>query len=354
MNELKRIKQEILKYDYVPKLLESMGCKISNTSNDVRIEASRPNGDNRRSVQVYLNENLTSRVRSRSHIPIRDIYDLVSYLVYDKKTIDEFDKNIFKTKNYIVKTLNLKNFDKKNNIGLKQDPNAWLKKIQKRKKKRIYLSEIQPNETFPESILNQFIMAPHIDWINDGIPYYIQKEFDVGFDLKTERIIFPIRNKDGMIIGIKGRATRKEDEEDFKYIALYSFRKSIELYNLHKALPYIKQKKEIILVESEKSVMKLWHMGYKNSVSQMGSEISEVQAEIIKRIDPDIKIVLAYDKDKTVQEIKQYAQVFEKKENVYSVYDTKDLLNDKDAPVDVDKETWETLYNECCYKVFPT
>src|SRR5690606_28200607 len=165
-----------------------MGCKISNTSNDVRIEASRPNGDNKRSVQVYLNENLTSRVRSRSHIPIRDIYDLVSYLVYDKKTIDEFDKNIyktknyilktlnikkiniyelinylvynkktidkfdkniFKTKNYIVKTLNLKNFDKKNNIGLKQDPNAWLKKIQKRKKKRIYLSEIQPNETFP-------------------------------------------------------------------------------------------------------------------------------------------------------------------------------------------------------------
>lgn len=353
-DDLGLIKEEIYNLGLVPKLLEAMDCDInSNTSSSERIEASRPNGDNNRSVQVYLNEYLSSRVRSKAHIPIKDIYDLVSYIVYGKETSEDLRRNIPKSKRYIIDTLGLHQFNNRRSNVPKDDPNAWLKRIQRKRKKRISLEEIEPNKTFPESILDGFVMKPHIEWVKDGIPTDIQKDFDVGYDMFSERIIFPIRNRDGEIVGIKGRATRKDDEEDFKYMSLLNFQKSKELFNLHRALPFILDKKEVIVAESEKSVMKLYSMDYKNCVSQMGSEISRVQAEILKRICPDIKVTLVYDKDKSATEIKQFARVFGNYKNIYGVVDIKDYLDDKDSPADASKEVWEELYNNHCYKIFP-
>lgn len=351
MNELKAIKKEIYKKELVYDLLKSVGCHNLKINGD-EIFGSRPSGDHPRGFSVRLNEDLFCYVWTRN-VPVVDIFDLISYFKFGKSTKLEIKRNLHRSKEYIIKTLNLDNFNIKPKKQLQNDPNEWLKKIEKKRKKRVELSEIEPNKVLSELVLEDFIMLPHINWLNDDIPYDIQKEFDVGFDLQTERIVFPIRNKKGNIIGIKGRATNKEDENGFKYLALYPYKKSIEWFNLHKALPYILDKKEVIVVESEKSVMKLWHMGYKHSISQMGSEISRVQSEILMRIHPELKIILAYDKDKSVKEIKSYAKVFERQELVYAIFDTKNLLTDKQAPVDVGKEIFDKLYINHCYKVFP-
>ena len=347
LSELEKIKTDIYRKDLVPKLLESLGCEyISYRGN--RVEASRPGGRNTRSVQVYLNKSLTSRVRTRSHIPVGDIYDLVSHLKFNQTDEDGFRKYLHSSKRYIINTLNLDNNYDKN----ADDPNIWLKRLRNRRKKRIVLSEIEPNETLKESVLNEFIKMPHIDWIREGITYETQEFFDVCFDLQTERICFPVRNRHGEIIGVKGRATNSRDLPDYKYMPIYTFKKSQELYNLHNALPYIKNKNEIIFFESEKSVMKAWQYGYRNSVSQMGSDISRIQAEITRRISTDIKIILAYDKDKSAKEVKQYASIFKDKRNIYGIIDTKDIISDTDSPVDKGKKIWDNLYHNHCYKIF--
>lgn len=350
MNELKAIKKEIYEKELVHKLLESVGCH-NLTIKDDEIFGSRPNGDHPRGFSVKLDEDLFCNIWTRK-VPVSDIFDLISYFKFGKTTEQGIKRSLNDSKKYILKTLNLKGFNENYKKQVENDPNAWLKEIEKKKKKRIILSEIEPNKILPESTLNNFIMIPHINWIEDGIPYNIQKEFEVGFDLQTERIIFPIRNKDGKIISIKGRATKNEDRDGYKYLALYPYKKGIEWFNLHKALPYILDKKEVIIIEGEKSIMKLWHMGYKHCVSQMGSEISKVQAEILRRINPELKIILAYDKDKTVKEIKRYAEVFKNKEFIYAIYDTKNLLDEKQSPVDKGKNIWDTLYRNHCYKIF--
>lgn len=351
MNELAQIKEEIYNCGLVVPLLESLGCEInSQTLSKERVEASLPDGDNIRSVQVYLDENLTSRIRSRSHVRIRDIYDIVSYIKFRKETPNELDKNIPNSKRYIINTLGLEQFGNKK-VKSQDDPNAWLKEIQKRRKKRVNLSDIEPNPVLPESILDEFVQCSHIDWVKDGISPLIQEEFEVSFDIQSERICLPIRNYKGELIGVKGRATRKEDE-NYKYLPIYAYKKSQELFNLHRALPFIKEKNEIILWEAEKSCLKSHQANIFHTVSQMGSDITLIQAEIIKRISPDIKIILGFDKDKSPEEIKQYAKVFGKYENIYGIVDTKNLLSGNMSPADADPDVLEELLKKHCYKIF--
>lgn len=352
-NDLELIKEEIYNCGYVVPLLESLGCDINPSStNRDRIEAARPGGSNNRSVQVKLNESLPSTVRTKSHIPIGDIYDLVSYIRFGKETEAELRKCLPQSKKYIVETLGLKQFNTRSTT-VQEDPNAWLKEIQRKRKKRIDLDEIEPNPILPETVLDKFVMSPHLLFLKDGIDYDTQIEFEIGFDIHSERVIFPIRNVDGKIVGVKGRATRREDENKYKYLPIYSYQKSREWFNLHRAIDHIRKSGVVICFESEKSCMKAYGMEYFNTVSQQGSDVTRVQAEILKRISPDVRVILAYDKDKTPKEVKQMAQVFGRYDNLYGIIDTKGLLDEKQSPVDAGRDVFEKLLHECCFKIFP-
>ena len=353
MSDLHLIKEEIFNLGLIAQLLESMGCDINtSTSSSERVEASRPGGNNNRSVQVYLNEHLPSRVRSKAHVPVQDIYDLVSYIQFGKETAEELKRSLPQAKKYIIETLGLSQFSSGSTV-IQDDPNAWLKDIQRKRKQRINLEEIEPNPVLPEEVMDEFILAPHELWVEDSISPYTQEFFEVGYDLATERIVFPVRDVQGSIVGIKGRATREQDMKNYKYMPIYAFQKSKILYNLNYALTYIQEKNEIILVEAEKSVMKLWEMNHRNIVSQMGSDLTKIQAEIIKRISPDLRIVLAFDKDKTPNEVKQMAQVFGKYDNLYGIIDVKGYLSDTDSPCDKGLDVFNELLNNHCYKIFP-
>jgi len=348
--ELDEIKEEIFNCGLLHKLLESVGCHgLRISGNGERLEGARPDGDNPKGFLVYLNEGLSSIVQTRK-VPTRDIFDLISYFKYGKETLDELNNCIGKSKNYIIETLGFTQF-KSGNYESKPDPNAWLKEIAKRKKKKINLDEVEPNKVLSESVLDEFVNAGHMNWVKDNIPLHIQNEFEVCFDIQSERICLPVRNRDGFLIGVKGRATRKEDEERYKYLPIYSFQKSKELFNLHKAIDYIRDKNEIVLFESEKSVLKSWHFEQYNTCSQMGSDITRIQAAIIRTISPDIRIVLSFDKDKSISEIKNMAKVFGNHENLYAIYDKDGLLNDNESPVDQTKEIWQKLYKNYCFKI---
>lgn len=342
-NDLKAIKSEIYNRGLIYPLLESMGCHNLKLNNE-RIDGSRPTGDSPRGFSVYLDdEELVSKVWTRS-VPTTDIYDLVSYFKFGKTTQSEFKSNLYNAKQYIIKTLNLSGFEQ-GEIKDLPDYNFHLRQLKKKKKK-------EKNEILPESLKNEFIFTPHQHLIEEGLDYDLINEFEIGFDIESNRIVFTYRNKNGDLVGFRGRATNKEDEKRAKYFPIYNFSKSLELYNLHRAIEHIITHKKVYLFEGEKSTIYATMYGHPNSVAFMGSFISEDQADLIKSIHPDLEYILCMDKDKTTDEVRKAAHYLPK-EKTYAVFDTKGLLKGKESPVDVGKTVWETLLNNHIYRVFP-
>lgn len=330
-----------------------MGCQnVTLKSN--RFEAMLPakfESDNPRSVQVRLNENLSSYIRSRGVSGI-DIFGLVSYICHDKYTIEEINKDLYYAKKYIINTLNYDEFyvsifDEQEE---KVDYTSWLKKFKKQRETnecRQY-----PNEILNDKILLQYIFDfPPQKWIDEGVSINTLIEFQVGVDIQTERIIFPIHNSNGELIGVKGRyfGQDKKIEEEYKYLYLHPCDKSKELFNLHRALPYIKQQKEVIVVEGAKTTMIAWSHGIKNIVSIEGDHITKDQIKLLKNLGIDVTLTFAWDKGKDKQFIREQLKQI-KGRLIYVLYDTKGYFEDKDSPLDKGIEVFKKLYENCRYK----
>jgi DNA primase len=199
----------------------------------------------------------------------------------------------------------------------------------------------------PESVLNQFVQLPVKKWIDQGVSIRSQKDFEIGFDVMTERITIPIRDSTGELVGIKGRLLDSSKSKDDKYIYLYPCSKSRLLYGLDKNYEFIKQKQEVLILEAEKSVIKLYSMGYKNAVAIGSKTISETQAELLLRL--SVPITLALDQDVNDEEIQCNVEKLQYPIATIPIYVIKDrfglLLNEKESPCDRE-EVWEELYRD--------
>ncbi len=353
-NDLQEIKKRILEDDGVRALLEAMECSYIEKKNN-RYEAQLPlkfDSPNKRSVQVYLNDSLSSRIRTLGESDI-DIYGLVSYIVHELYTEEERQKNLFKAKRWICDTLGYSDYT---NQSYSPKPVMehlkWLKDVKRQRKRKRELSDLE-NQIYDESILSQYIMYPHQKYLEEGINYETQLEFQVGYDLKSQRIIFPIHNRFGEIVSIKGRTIYEDYEQRdiYKFMYLYNFNKMIELFNFHRAAYYILEKKEIIIYEGEKTAMISSQWGYRNCVSISGDDLSEWQVKMIKEMGNDIQIVIAMDKDKSVESIKKQAAKFGKTRSVFALWDKDNLFADRDSPCDRGEAVFAELYNDYRFRV---
>lgn len=117
------------------------------------------------------------------------------------------------------------------------------------------------------------------------------------YDTFRNRIIFPLYNLTGQVVGFSGRIYNGEDES--KYINSKEsviFKKGTLLYNYHRAASYARDKREIIVVEGFMDVIRLYTIGIKNVVATMGTAITKDHAELIKKLSKNV--VLCFDGDK--------------------------------------------------------
>lgn len=350
-DDLKLIKSKIVNEDKIMNILEALGCgHIKEEQGGSIFTAQLPdkfNSSNKRAVQVRNNESLSCSIRNRADFK-GDIFSLVSYIEYDKRR-DDITKGLYESKKFICETLGWNHFlsggNKKETIDYLASMKAILKKGTKKR-------EIIPNPPLAEGIMENFLSFPSKDWLDEGIGLLTQKIYDVRFDLQTHRIVFPIKNRFGKIVGVKGRLIDKKDINDYnpKYMYVYRCNMSQEWFNLDKALVSIKSKKEVIIVESEKSCMKFYEHGIYNTLAIGSSDISTEQRDIILSLGYDVEIVLAYDSDKTASEVKEQADKFENR-NVRAVFDNKKILPDKTAPIDLGLEIWNDLYENSCFDI---
>lgn len=353
-NDLKEIKERILEEGKVEELLEAMECEYI-TPRRNRYEAKLPdkfNSPNRRSVQVYLNDSLSSRIRTLGESEL-DIFGLVSYIVFESYTYQDQLNTLPKAKKWICEQLNYTEYlngtykPPKNN-----SPLTWLKSIKKQRKKAKELPEYE-NEVYDDDIMNQFVLMPHQKYYDEGVNYKTQLEFGIGYDIRSQRIVFPIHNRFGEIISVKGRTIYDdyESRDIYKFMYLINFNKMIEWYNWHRALFYIIEQKEVIIYEAEKTCWLSSQFGYRNCLAISGDDISEFQANMIKELGTEIAITIAMDKDKSVEAIKKQAMKFGKARVVYALYDRNNMFSNKDSPCDLGKEVFEKLYSYYKFKV---
>ena len=116
---------------------------------------------------------------------------------------------------------------------------------------------------------------------------------DKKFDRFKGRVIFPIHNLSGRVLGFGGRIL-KSDDKAAKYLNspesdIYS--KSKVLYGIYYAKKAISQENVCYLVEGYTDVISLYQSGVENVVSSSGTSLTEDQIRLIRRFTPNITIL---------------------------------------------------------------
>ena len=117
-----------------------------------------------------------------------------------------------------------------------------------------------------------------------------------GNDLFRNRIMFPIKDNDGNIVGFSARKYVENDEA--KYINTSEtevFKKGEILYNYYKAKDIIRKKHEIIICEGQMEIIRLHTIGVDNAVALMGTSFTPHHLEIIKNLKSEV--ILNLDQD---------------------------------------------------------
>ena len=125
---------------------------------------------------------------------------------------------------------------------------------------------------------------------------------DHYYERFRQRIMFPIRNKRGHIIGFGGRIL-KDDPKQPKYLNSPEtplFHKSNEVYGLYELLKKNARPARILVVEGYMDVVTLAQYGIPYAVAALGTSLSATQLQLLFRSTPEV--ILCFDGDKAGKE----------------------------------------------------
>ncbi|MGN0246516.1 MAG: DNA primase [Lachnospiraceae bacterium] len=326
------LKEYILNNDCTEQILSELGCHHIINKGEY-ITCGNKDGDNKQAITIYLNDNLTcinyTRQLSKDK-RTHDIFDLICF-VEDlsfpealKWTCDLLGIDYYKEPEEIPESLQILKMLKEMSTGDESEDNTPLKPI-------------------PEEILSYYLPYPNRMFEEDNIPLSIQKEFEIGYDSSTNYISIPIRDELGSLVGVKGRWFGPSEEVNNKYLYLERCNKSRVLYGYFQNKDYIKNSTKLFVVESEKSVMQLAGMGYRNAVSTGGKTISKTQVELITRT--GCVPIFAFDQDVQEEELKSIADMFMDGISVYAIIDKECILGEKESPSDNTDKFIELIKN---------
>lgn len=129
-------------------------------------------------------------------------------------------------------------------------------------------------------------------------------EQNLVYDTFEDRIMFPLTNDAGQVVGFSGRIWKPVEGD--QHIAKYKntrgtliFNKSYELYHLDKAKSSIKKQHEVYLMEGFMDVIAAYRAGIENAVASMGTALTREHVDHLSRFTK--KVILSYDGDKAGQ-----------------------------------------------------
>jgi DNA primase len=115
------------------------------------------------------------------------------------------------------------------------------------------------------------------------------------YDRFRNRFMFPIRDRDGRVVGFGGRAIGDAQPKYLNSPQTAIFDKSSLLFGLDLAKDEIRRADQVVIVEGYMDAIAAHQFGHENVVAAMGTAVTESQTALVKRFTKNI--VLAFDAD---------------------------------------------------------
>ena len=134
-----------------------------------------------------------------------------------------------------------------------------------------------------------------------------------------------------------------KEKELRKYTYFSGWGEMNVIYGLVENLDEILKRREIIIFEGCKSVLIADTWGIRNCGALLTSHLNPQQLKLLVKL--GVRVVFALDKevrirdDHNIDKLRRYV-------NVEYLWDKKDLLDDKDSPVDKGQEVFQELYGQ--------
>ena len=209
-----------------------------------------------------------------------------------------------------------------------------------------------------------YLPHPNIQpWINEGIDQEVMNRAGICYDPKNQGIVIPHYDINNRLIGIRERTLIQEQAEKYgKYMparicgTMYNHPLSFSVYNLNHSKENIQKIKKAIVFESEKSCLKYRSFfGEENDIScaVCGSNLIKYQFWLISSCGAE-EIIIGFDRQykeigdeeyyRWVKKLKDIAKKYFLYCNITFLFDTKNLLDYKDSPVDKGAEIFLQLF----------
>lgn len=145
--------------------------------------------------------------------------------------------------------------------------------------------------------LNQYLVNRSISIDTQEKAGLIKKGEKGGFyDRLRDRLIFPIRDKNGRLIGFAGRAIGDDLPKYLNPPETDLYKKSAVFYGIEKAVQQIRRRRRVILVEGYLDVMRMHEHGWQETVATCGTAITATHIEQLKKLGAE-EAILIFDGD---------------------------------------------------------
>lgn len=204
--------------------------------------------------------------------------------------------------------------------------------------------------TYPDEVLIPYGNTPNTLWLQDGISLSTQRKWGIGYDVQSQRITMPIRTSTGEVMAVKGRCNYEPDEFEPKYLYLIQGPMSQTLFGYSENYSSLYES-DVIVVESEKSVLKLDSWGYNNVVALGSNSLSPAQAKLIMSLNPK-SVTFMLDKSLKLKNTRVNIDMLKNfcvmRQIEIKFWDWTDniTLDDKSAPCDDTRDEFEYILNE--------
>ncbi|YAF50045.1 DNA primase [Mycoplasmoides gallisepticum] len=258
-------------------------------------------------VQKKENLNFVEAVKKIVELEVIDLAAIGYSLNFNKqKAVDESDQEFYKLNQFLA-------WRAHSNLRLEFSTNPKLNEF------------LNKRGLINEELLNNFQIGFHpksysLNKLVEDLKVFYQKHLNKTYDDQiilsnlryikyiseknvcyfSNRVIFPIKNSDGQVVGFSGRAI--DENNEIKYLNTPEtdyFIKGHNLYN-YSSLELDENNSTIYLCEGYMDVIALYQIGIKNAVAIMGTALTDQQIELIKaKLNQIKRIVLALDNDES-------------------------------------------------------
>lgn len=129
----------------------------------------------------------------------------------------------------------------------------------------------------------------------------IREDQGKSYDRFRGRLMFPITDKEGRVIGFGARTLNDHDQPKYlNSVDSLIFSKRRNLYGLHENARGIRLRGEAVIVEGYMDVVGLWEQGVDNAVAVMGTALSEDHCRQLRTLTH--RVVTVFDPDRAGEE----------------------------------------------------